>query len=241
VEHIDGQEAFLDEIARVLAPDGLLLISCPNKLEYSDRRGFTNAFHVKELYRDELDTLITRRFRHARWFGQRPSFFSVIAPEPGPEAGHLAEVSEANPAQAATALAEPLYFVVAATRSAATLGMLPAALSVLADRDDWVHRDYEKVMRELGITVARGEALEKQVAQREAAVQALRGDVDAARQEAAANRDAIADRERRIVECERRIAECGSALVAKDAEILRRRGLRWWLKLPFIRLGLLRE
>ena len=40
VEHIPGQEAFLDEIARVLAPGGvLLLLSCPNKREYSDRRG----------------------------------------------------------------------------------------------------------------------------------------------------------------------------------------------------------
>ncbi len=131
VEHIREQEAFLDEIARVLAPDGLLLLSCPNKREYSDRRGFDNEFHVKELYREELESLVARRFRHLRWYGQRPSFFSVIAPEPKAETGHLAEVSEANPADACTALDEPLYFLVAASRSIGTLGMLPATLSVL--------------------------------------------------------------------------------------------------------------
>jgi SAM-dependent methyltransferase len=229
VEHIREQEAFVDEIARVLAPDGLLLLSCPNKREYSDRRGFANAFHVKELYRDELAALVARRFPHARWYGQRPSFFSVIAPEPKAETGHLAEVAEADPARACPALADPLYFLVAASRSMGTLGMLPATLSVLADRDDWVHRDYEKVMRELGITVARGEALEQRVAE-----------LERAHAEAVASRDdALAwagQLESRLAQAERTLSEQSRALAGKDLEIARRGGLRWWLKLPFVRL-----
>lgn len=234
VEHIREQEEFVDEIARVLVPDGVVLLSCPNKREYSDRRAFANAFHVKELYRGELEALVARRFPHARWYGQRASFFSVIAPEPHPEVGHLAQVSEAKPADASTALEEPLYFLVAASRSAATLGLLPATLSVLADRDDWVHRDYEKVMRELEITAARGETLAKQVAQCESTVLALRRDIEAARV-------AAVQRDEALAESGRRIAARDSALAAKDAEILRRRGLGWWLRLPLIRLGLLRD
>jgi SAM-dependent methyltransferase len=229
VEHIHEQEEFLDEIARVLAPDGLLLLSCPNKREYSDRRGFANEFHVKELYRDELESLISRRFPHSRWYGQRPSFFSVIAPEPRAEAGHLAEVSEANPAEAGAALGEPLYFLVAASRSIGAVEMLPATLSVLADRDDWAHRDYEKVMRELGITVARGEALEKQVAE------LARG-----RDEAIRSRDeALAwagGLDSRLAQAERTVSEQSRSIAQRDEEILRRGGLRWWLRLPFVRL-----
>ncbi len=234
IEHIEGQEAFLDEIRRVLAPDGLLLLSCPNKLEYSDKRDYANPFHVKELYREELAALVASRFPHLRWYGQRLGFHSLIAPEAGAETGHLVEAGEADPGAAAPALEAPLYFLLLASRSAATVGMLPGTLSVLADRDDWKGRDYDKILGELRQTVARGEALEKQVAEREAAVQALRGDLDAARRDCAAREQAVAAQARAL-------AERDAALEAGRAEILRRRGLRWWLKLPFIRLGLARD
>ncbi len=229
IEHIAGQEEFLDEVARVLAPDGLLLLSCPNKREYSDRRGFANEFHVKELYREELERLVSRRFKYSRWYGQRPSFFSVIAPEPHPETGHLAEVAEANPADAAPTLGEPLYFVVVASRSIGNLGMLPATLSVLADRDDAVHRDYEKVMRDVAASNARGDALERKVAE-----------LEAAHREAVRSRDeALAwagDLESRLAQAGRTVSEQSRGLAERDREIERRAGLGWWIRLPFKRL-----
>jgi SAM-dependent methyltransferase len=229
VEHIREQEAFLDEIARVLAPDGLLLLSCPNRREYSDRRGFANEFHVKELYREELAALVARRFRYTQWYGQRPSFFSVIAPEPHAETGHFAEVAESDAANARPALGEPLYFLVAASRTISTLGTLPATLSVLADRDDWVHRDYEKVMREAALAQARGEALEGQVA-----------DLARAHGEAVKSRDdALAwagQLESRLAHLERTVSEQSRGLAERDREIERRAGLGWWLRLPFRRL-----
>lgn len=229
LEHIAEQDAFLDEIARVLAPEGLLLLSCPNKREYSDRRGFANEFHVKELYRGELASLVGRRFRHCRWYGQRPSFFSVIAPEPASETGEFLEVSESAPAEAERALREPLYFIVAASRAIDTLGMIPAALSVLADRDDWVHRDYEKVMREIGEAVARGEALEKQVA----AIARAHDEAVRSRDAAAAHAKAL---EESLAQSRRTLEEQSRAIAERDGEIARRGGLRWWLRLPFHRL-----
>jgi len=172
VEHIAEQEAFVAELARVVKPEGVLLLSCPNKLEYSDKRGFTNEYHVKELYREELARLLAARFPHAAWYVQRPTFYSVIAPEaalsPAP-VGQLLEISESQPAAAAAALSSPLYFLVVASRRREALDALPSAVSVLADRDDWVRRDYEKVMRMLEASAAHGEALRAQLAARDAA------------------------------------------------------------------------
>ncbi|MEO7741611.1 MAG: class I SAM-dependent methyltransferase [Usitatibacter sp.] len=147
IEHITAQEEFLDEIARVLAPGGVLLLSCPNKLEYSDRRGFANEFHVRELYRGELEALVAARLPAIAWYGQKPSFFSVIAPEAPAASAQLVEVEESDPAHAGTALSDPLYFLLAASREPQALDAVPRTLAVLSDRGEWVRRDYEKVMR----------------------------------------------------------------------------------------------
>ena len=221
LEHIDNQEEFLAEVARVLAPDGVVVLSCPNKREYSDRRAFANEFHVKELYRNELAALVARQFPAVAWYGQRPSFFSVIAPEPGPAgAGDLLEVSEANPAEAASALAQPLYFLLVAGRSRAAVDRLPAALSVLSDRDEWVHRDYEKVMRDLGGAAAERDQAQRLLAQRDGAIAAMEKD---------------------IAELERIAAGRAAALAAREREVTRRGGLRWWLTLPLYRLRILKR
>jgi ubiquinone/menaquinone biosynthesis C-methylase UbiE len=190
LEHITAQEAFLDELARVLKPGGVLVLSCPNKLEYSDRRGFVNEFHVKELYREELATMVRRRFPAIAWYGQKPSFFSVIAPEESaaregqvPE-GQVIETQESLPADASPHLDSPLYFILVAGRERDALATPAPAVSVLADREDWLRRDYEKVFKWHLESSARNAELER--------------------------------------------------------ELQQRGGWRWWLKLPLIRLGLLK-
>lgn len=242
IEHIAAQAEFIDELARVLKPGGVLVLSCPNKLEYSDRRGFANEFHVKELYRDELASLIASRLPEVAWYGQRPSFFSVIAPEGAVSRaeGELVETGEADASQATHALSRPLYFLVVASRSAAAIASLPPALSVLADRDDWVHRDYEKVMRMLEESAARGTHLDTQLADRERAISALQAAVHAAD---ASRSEAEAQLVRGVAALHAREAELAVrniSLADKDRELLRRRSWRWWLKLPLIRLGLLK-
>ncbi|MGE5097046.1 MAG: class I SAM-dependent methyltransferase [Betaproteobacteria bacterium] len=176
LEHIAGQEAFLDEVARVLSPGGVLLLSCPNKLEYSDKRGFTNEFHVKELYREELEALVRGRFPHCDWYGQRPTFYSVIAPErPAPWAAQLVEVSESQPRDASDRLSSPMYFLLAASRERSALAPVAPLLSVFADRDDWVYQDYGKVMKDLNHHAALNKALQAEIAARDAEIQRRRG------------------------------------------------------------------
>jgi ubiquinone/menaquinone biosynthesis C-methylase UbiE len=242
IEHIAEQEAFLAELARVLSPGGVLVLSCPNRAEYSDRRGFDNPFHVKELYRAELAQLLAARLPETVWYGQRPTFFSLIAPEQSKDAaGELVEVDEENPAEATSALASPLYFLVVASRSRAALESAPPVLSVLSDRGDWVHRDYEKVMNDLVAASKRKDELERQVIDSRRAIDGLKEEALSLQHARDELRDALAEREAALSRREIDVAQRDETIAARDREVLRRRGWRWWLRLPFVRLGLMKE
>ena len=49
IEHLAEQAQMLAEIRRVLRPNGVLVISSPNRPVYSEESGEHNEFHVKEL------------------------------------------------------------------------------------------------------------------------------------------------------------------------------------------------
>src|SRR5438552_14089006 len=66
IEHIDEPLAFLQEIKRVLAVDGTLIMSSPDKAEYTDRTGATNPFHKRELYHEEFLLLLKQHFKRCR-------------------------------------------------------------------------------------------------------------------------------------------------------------------------------
>src|SRR5438067_841017 len=66
IEHIDEPLAFLQEIKRVLAVDGALIMSSPDKAEYTDRTGATNPFHKQELYHEEFLLLLKQHFKRCR-------------------------------------------------------------------------------------------------------------------------------------------------------------------------------
>ncbi|HEX8009435.1 MAG TPA: class I SAM-dependent methyltransferase [Casimicrobiaceae bacterium] len=223
IEHIEAQESFLDEARRVLRPDGLLILSSPNKLEYSDRRGFANPYHVRELYREELAALLAPRFPHTRWFGQRMSFFSVVWPEQRAAEGELFEVSEATAAEASPGHTRPLYFIVIASRGLETVAAIPLRLSVLADRDEWIHLDYTRAFDDLKIQWERGNTLDGVVAEWQEHFR-----------EAARQRDAL---DKTVVDLSAQLARQAEQIVAQQHEIDRRAGVRWWLALPWRRLS----
>jgi ubiquinone/menaquinone biosynthesis C-methylase UbiE len=81
IEHHDKHKEMMKEIKRVLKPGGLLIISSPDKLFYSDKPGTTNPFHVKELYKDEFRLLLTSYFKNVVLYRQKSFFSSVITPD----------------------------------------------------------------------------------------------------------------------------------------------------------------
>jgi glycosyltransferase involved in cell wall biosynthesis/2-polyprenyl-3-methyl-5-hydroxy-6-metoxy-1,4-benzoquinol methylase len=72
IEHVplEEQAMLLDGIARVLRPEGIALVSTPNKLLYTDRPLAKNPFHVREFYREEFEAELNRRFAHVRILDQ---------------------------------------------------------------------------------------------------------------------------------------------------------------------------
>ena len=79
IEHLMEQDRMLYEIRRVLRPEGFLLISSPDKYEYSDVPGYHNEFHLKELYCQEFEALLQKHFSRHALLGQRVVFGSLIA------------------------------------------------------------------------------------------------------------------------------------------------------------------
>ena len=81
IEHVseEDQRIFLSEALRVLDPAGVLIISTPNKLIYSDMPKNSNPFHIKEFYRDEFIAFLKTRFSSVRLFEQAFEVCSVIA------------------------------------------------------------------------------------------------------------------------------------------------------------------
>jgi GT2 family glycosyltransferase/SAM-dependent methyltransferase len=81
IEHFAEHDAFMAEIRRVLRPDGLLLISSPDRDVYSAPGMTPNPFHVRELTRGEFFRLLQRNFSHVSLLLQRAMIGSVLAPD----------------------------------------------------------------------------------------------------------------------------------------------------------------
>ncbi len=85
IEHLDEttQEGFLKEIKRILKTNGILVISTPDKSNYSDRHGHINEFHVKEFTGDEFRGFLQQHFKSVQSYEQGYEIVSAIS-EPDP-------------------------------------------------------------------------------------------------------------------------------------------------------------
>lgn len=72
IEHLSDAEMFLDELVRVLHPQGVLFLSSPNGWLTSKRPDGrpANRFHVREFLPEELVELLEERFDEVSLFGQ---------------------------------------------------------------------------------------------------------------------------------------------------------------------------
>jgi SAM-dependent methyltransferase len=95
IEHMAEHDQMLGAIDRVLAADGVLIISSPNKQAYSDERDFQNPYHVHELTLAELLALLKGRFTNVSAWAQRTIGGSLLSPleQAAPAANELQRFS----------------------------------------------------------------------------------------------------------------------------------------------------
>jgi len=85
LEHHDKHDEMMREIKRVLKPGGVLVISAPNRLTYSENpqsasANPNNQFHVKEPYEYQFVSLLSRYFKNVKLYGQRLAIGSFVFP-----------------------------------------------------------------------------------------------------------------------------------------------------------------
>jgi len=135
IEHIGEQEQFLSEVRRVLKPDGVFVVSTPDRRVYSVLPNFKNPFHVKELEPDEFRALLAAFFPAVEIYGQRLGTASFLT-------GHHADAPayasfrrhERTFVQVGTSsLPDPVYLLAVCAASGSPPRLLP---SLYLDRED---------------------------------------------------------------------------------------------------------
>jgi len=145
IEHLREQEQMLAEFRRVLAADGILVISSPNRPVYNEGGGVENHFHVRELDRAELAALLAPAFPRQAWYAQRVVAQSVLwAEAPATATTSFLTLADHRPITS-PAPAPPMYYVVVCGGESATLPALPA-LSLFDDGERSLWRDYARAL-----------------------------------------------------------------------------------------------
>jgi GT2 family glycosyltransferase/2-polyprenyl-3-methyl-5-hydroxy-6-metoxy-1,4-benzoquinol methylase len=129
IEHLTEQPQMLAEIRRVLRPDGVLILSSPNRPIYSEADRNKNEFHVKELDFYELDALVRAHFPAVKYLGQRLMIGSVVQPLEKTEDSFRAwhdDGSELKPASGH--LTDPVYFLAVCAAQESMLPTLKASI-----------------------------------------------------------------------------------------------------------------
>ena len=116
IEHVAEHEQVLAEVARVLGPGGILVMSTPERRAYSDDRDFVNPHHVRELTQEEFTALLRSRFRGLALFAQRAvagSRIEVIGGARG--GGHTVRIERVEDDWRVAGTPSPLYLVAVAS------------------------------------------------------------------------------------------------------------------------------
>ena len=116
IEHVDDQERLLDEIARVLTPAGILVISTPDREAYAADANGANPFHVRELSLPEFEARLRERFGSVRLWGQRAAVGTFTYALDGRAGGLTPLVVEGHEVrEGVPALPAPVYGIAVCT------------------------------------------------------------------------------------------------------------------------------
>lgn len=104
LEHIEDYNHFMAEVKRVLKPDGLLVLSTPNDVEFPEGA----HFHLHEFEKKELESLVSKYFTNAKPYFQATWIYNAILTESQMSTEVLVDIPTRNLAPVNTDKA--LYF-----------------------------------------------------------------------------------------------------------------------------------
>ena len=148
IEHLQGQRAHLLEVERVLKPDGLTVISTPNRIFYSQESNQVNPFHTHEFDFQEFLDFLKSVFSSVQIYFQN-HVAGLIVGNPG----LFREVTTCLQAEAGDPEATSNYFVAVCTRDREkqpALGnfcLLPGTGNLLRERQQNIQRLEEEVAK----------------------------------------------------------------------------------------------
>jgi len=162
LEHVEDHQKLLSEVKRLLSPDGVFIVSTPNKKVYTDEPQFNNPFHVHELYFDEFRDLFEKYFKNVKFLGQRIYCNSNMWPVfPTADNKVIEYVIDRNPKEfvfVETDKRIPLYFIAIACDTDRGIEETGSALIDVSDalikQKDWqiaAHtKEQDRLTRDIG-------------------------------------------------------------------------------------------
>ncbi|WP_338835698.1 glycosyltransferase [Neomoorella thermoacetica] len=247
IEHIEEHEKLLTEVKRLLKEDGLFIISSPNRLLYSDKTGYKNPYHVRELYFEEFRGLLAKYFPYVFFLGQKVFPVSSIWPL-GTGEGFSTEVCvrKADTGFIRVGVQEkiPLYFIAIASEQQLPEGIKFSTLTdvteELFDRLRRMIDEREQLLAEMKREFSMEEkALRAQIAEKEQCILRLEENLtnltnrlSIKEKEFLQEKDRletqIPEKQRTIVQLEETLNHLRKKLAEKDSEILLMRSSLGW-------------
>lgn len=148
LEHLAEQEEMLAEFQRVLKPEGFIVISTPDKKYYSDEVGFTNEFHVKELYKEEFKELLDRFWSSQKWYSQALSFQSIMEAQDESTQQYSYDILNDGRFINDQGINLPKYHVVIAAASDKYMPKKSPDMHLFCDSEQSVYDHYNEMVRE---------------------------------------------------------------------------------------------
>lgn len=144
LEHVMEQDRMLVGFYRLLKQNGLLLISTPDKKNYTDATGVVNLHHVRELYFEEFSTLLDKHFQAKKIYTQKLLFQSSLwaLDQKGPVETLTHRQTEIEKGLNYP----PMYYVAVCAKSAEAIVSLPG-LSLYGDAEESVYAHYYQEIR----------------------------------------------------------------------------------------------
>ena len=147
IEHIEHQEEMVGELLRVLRPGGLVIVSTPDRENYSEQTGLVNPHHVQEMTHAQFVRLFREKFAHVRVFRQRLAIASFLLEDKPARQGTLQSfmLGSRGEKPGSRPLRASMYSIVVCGDSAEAVKSFESSIHL--DPEDDLFLKQEKVLR----------------------------------------------------------------------------------------------